>query len=201
MKALFGMADAVPLSRVARDYRLWLIALAVGLVANLAVLILVVLPLTASADAATARAAEATQTLAAARADLASAEQTRDGSSQAAKDLERFYGEILPTDLAAARRITHLKLSQMARERDVTFQRSASSPEVIRDSTLERLRVSYELAGDYNDIRALIYDIETTPDFLVIENVFLSEGEGDAAPLTLTLELSTYYRTAANRAP
>ena len=27
MKALFGMAEAVPLSRVARDYRLWLIAL------------------------------------------------------------------------------------------------------------------------------------------------------------------------------
>lgn len=200
MKALFGMSDAVPLSRVARDHRLWLIALGVGLVANLLVLILIVLPLTASADAATARAAQATQTLTAARADLAAAEQTRDGSSQAAKDLERFYGEVLPTDLAAARRVTHLKLSQMARERNVTFQRSASSPEVIRDSKLERLKVSYELAGDYDDIRALIYDIETTPDFLVIENVFLGEGQDDGAPLTLTLDLSTYYR-AANRAP
>ena len=68
------------------------------------------------------------------------------------------------------------------------------------DSSLERLRVSYALAGDYDDIRSLIYDIETAPDFLVIENVFLSEGQDEQAPLTLTLEVSTYFRTA-RRAP
>lgn len=198
MKALFGMAEAVPLSRVARDYRPWLILVAIGLAANLAVLISVVLPLSASADATAARAARATQTLSEAGAELKAAEQTRDGSAQAGKDLDRFYREILPADVGAARRLTHLKLSQMARERNVTFQRSAASPEQLRDSTLERLRVSYALAGDYDDIRALIYDIETAADFIVIENVFLSEGSDEQAPLTLTLDLSTYYRTARN---
>jgi Tfp pilus assembly protein PilO len=198
MKALFGMAEAVPLSRVASDYRLWIIILAIGLAANVAALTLVVLPLAASADATTARAARAAQTLQAARADLQAAEQTRDGSAQAAQDLDRFYREILPADVGSARRLTHLKLSQMARERNVTFQRSAASPEELRDSTLERLRVSYALAGDYDDIRSLIYDIETAPDLLVIENVFLSEGDSEQAPLTLTLELSTYFRTAQN---
>jgi Tfp pilus assembly protein PilO len=198
MKALFGMAEAVPFSRVVRDYRLWIVGLVLGLVAALAALIFVVLPLSVSADATSARAARAAETLAAARVDLQAAEQTRDGSAQAAKDLDRFYGEILPADVAAARRLTHLKLSQMARERNVTFQRSAASPEEVRDSSLERLRVSYALAGDYDDIRALIYDIETAPDFLVIENVYLSEGQDAQAPLTLTLELSTYYRAARN---
>jgi len=198
MKALFGMAEAVPFSRVARDYRLWIVILALGLVATIAALIFVVRPLSVSADATSERAARAAETLAAARADLQAAEQTRDGSAQAAKDLDRFYGEILPADVAAARRLTHLKLSQMARERNVTFQRSAASPEEVRDSSLERLRVSYALAGDYDDIRALIYDIETSPDFLVIENVYLSEGQDAQAPLTLTLELSTYYRAARN---
>ena len=198
MKALFGMAEAVPLSRVARDYRLWLVALVLGLAVNIAALTVFVLPLSASADATAARAARAAQTLEEARADLKAAEQTRDGSAQAARDLDRFYGEILPADVGAARRLTHLKLSQMARERNVRFQRSAASPEELRESTLERLRVSYALAGDYDDIRSLIYDIETAPDFLVIENVFLSEGEDEQAPLTLTLELSTYYRAAGN---
>lgn len=198
MKALFGMAEAVPLSRVARDYRLWLILLVIGFTANLAALILVVLPLSASAEAASARAGRAAQTLAEAGAELKAAEQTRDGSAQAARDLDRFYTEILPTDVGAARRLTHLKLSQMARERNVTFQRSAASSELLRDSTLERLRVSYALAGDYDDIRALIYDIETAPDFIVVENVFLSEGGDEQAPLTLTLELSTYYRAGGN---
>ena len=196
MKALFGMAEEVPLSRVLADYRAWIITLALGLVGSLAALILIVLPLFRSADAAASRANRASQTLTAARAELEAAEQTRDGSAQAAKDLERFYSEVLPTDVAAARRLTHLKLSQMARERKVRFERSSSSPDEIKDSSLERLRVSYALAGDYDAIRSLIYDIETAPDFLVIENVFLSEGQDAQAPLTLTLDVSTYFRTA-----
>jgi Tfp pilus assembly protein PilO len=198
MRALFGTAEAVPLSRVVREYRIWIVVLALGLAANILALALVVRPLWASADATSVRAARAAETLAAAQADLKAAEQTRDGSAQAAVDLEKFYGAILPADVAAARRLTHLKLSQMARERNVSFQRSSSSPEQLRDSTLERLRVSYTLNGDYDDIRALIYDIETATDFLVIENVFLSEGQDERAPLMLTLDVSTYYKAAGD---
>ena len=194
MRALFGMAESVPLSRVTRDYRSWILVLGVALAANVGVLMFVVLPMFSAADAVDRRAASAADDLAAARAELVAAEQTRDGSAQAATDLERFYGEVLPADVAAARRITHLKLSQMARDHGVTFQRSAAAPEDIRDSSLRRLRVSYALAGEYDDIRALIYDIETAADFLVIDNVFLSEGADQGAPLTLTLELSTYYQ-------
>lgn len=200
MKALFGVAEAVPISRVMRDYRGWILPLVALLLVNIAVLVLVVVPLFATADAGERRATAAAESLRAAQAELAAAEGVRDGSEQAARDLDRFYGEILPSDVAAARRVAHLKLSQMAREHDVTFQRSASSPEEIRGSTLERLRVSYALAGTYDDVRAFIYEIETAPDFLVIENVYLSEGAGEQAPLTLTLELSTFYR-AARRAP
>jgi len=194
VRALFGMAESVPLSRVTRDYRSWILVLGVALAANVGVLMFVVLPMFSAADAVDRRAASAADDLAAARAELVAAEQTRDGSAQAATDLERFYGEVLPADVAAARRITHLKLSQMARDHGVTFQRSAAAPEDIRDSSLRRLRVSYALAGEYDDIRALIYDIETAADFLVIDNVFLSEGADQGAPLTLTLELSTYYQ-------
>jgi hypothetical protein len=198
MKALFGMAEAVPLSRVARDYRLWILPVALVLAANVGVLLLVVLPLSASTDAGARQAASAVEARTAAEAELKAAEQTRDGQAQAARDLDRFYGEVLPADIAAARRITHLKLSQMAREHDVAFQRSSAAPEEIRGSSLERLRVSYGLVGNYEDIRALIYEIETASDFLVIENVFLAEGSDQQAPLTLTLELSTYFRANRN---
>lgn len=194
MKAQFGMADAVPLSRVAGDYRFWILPVALALVANIAVLLFVVLPLSVSTDAGARRAAEAIEARAAAAAELHAAEQTRDGQAQAARDLDRFYGEVLPADVAEARRLTHLKLSQMAREHGVRFQRSSAAPEEVRGSSLERLRVSYALEGSYQDIRAFIYEIETAPDFLVIDNVFLAEGSVDQAPLALTLDLSTFYR-------
>ena len=194
MKALFGMAESVPLSRVTRDYRSWIVVLGLALAANIGVLALIVVPMFTAADAVDQRAAAAAAALSAAQAELAAAEQTRDGSAQAAKDLQRFYGEVLPADVAAARRITHLKISQMAREHDVTFERSAASPEEVRDSSLRRLRVSYALAGDYRDIRALIFDIETAPEFVVIDNIFLAEGEDEGGPLTLTLDVSTFFR-------
>jgi hypothetical protein len=58
--------------------------------------------------------------------------------------------------------------------------------------------VSCSLAGDWDDIRQLIYDIETGPDFIVIDNVGLSEGSEPNAPLALELQLSTYYRVPRN---
>ena len=80
------------------------------------------------------------------------------------------------------------------RERKVAFERSSAAPEAVRDSQLERLKVTYSLSGDYDDIRRFIYDIETGADFIVIDNVLLAEGSDSKAPLALTLELSTYYR-------
>ncbi len=79
----------------------------------------------------------------------------------------------------------------------MTFQGGTASTETLRDSTLERLHVTYAFTGDWDDIRQLIYEIETGPDFIVIDNVQLAEGSQANAPLTLTLELSTYYRDRA----
>jgi hypothetical protein len=87
-----------------------------------------------------------------------------------------------------------VKLSQLARSHDVRFESGAATTESLKGSTLERLRVNYSLSGDWDDIRQLIYAIETGPDFVVIDNVKLAEGEANA-PLSLTLDLSTYYRT------
>ena len=128
-------------------------------------------------------------------ADLKGAEATRDGQSQASADLDRFYAEVLPKDFATARRITQLKLAQMARSHDVSFESGAATPETLRDSSLERLHVNYAFTGDWDDIRQLIYAMETGPDFIVIDNVQLVGRAGRPnAPLSLTLDLSTYYR-------
>lgn len=198
MKALFTFGGEVPWSRVISDHRRWLMPVGIVLVINIAVLIAVVMPMRRSAESGTSQAAESAAALNAALADLRNAEATRDGQSQASKDLERFYGEVLPANFSMARRMTQLKLAQMARAHDVAFERGTTSQEELRDSPLERLNVSCSLAGDWDDIRQLIHEIETGPDFLVIDNVALSEGETATAPLTLELELSTYFRVNGN---
>ena len=49
------------------------------------------------------------------------------------------------------------------------------------------------LAGNYADIRRFIYELDTAPEFVVIEDVSLAQREEGAAPLVLTLQVSTYY--------
>lgn len=194
MKALFTFAAEVPANRVIAEHRRWLVPVGAVLAINLVVLALVVLPLRRSVESGSTRAQASALSLREAIADLKNAEATRDSQSQASADLDRFYASVLPSDLPTARRMTHLKMSQLARSHDVDFRSGAATTETLRDSTLEHLSVKYALTGNWNDIRQMIYEIETGPDFVVIDNVLLVEGAETNSPLSLTLDLSTYYR-------
>jgi hypothetical protein len=193
MKALFSFSAEVPFRRVIAEHRRWLVPIGVLLAINIIVLVTVVLPLRQSVQSGATRADASAPALRAAMADLKDAEATRDGQARAGADLERFYAEVLPQNFMTARRVTHIKLAQLARLHDVEFQSGGATPETLRDSVLERLHVTYSLAGEWDDIRQFIYEIETGPDFVVIDNVRLAESRGNA-PLSLTLDLSTYYR-------
>lgn len=193
MRALFAVGGDVPLARIVSEHRRLLLPLGALLAINIGVLVLVVLPLRGSVESGGTRAQESSRALAEARAELVKAEATRDGQAQATRDLDRFYREVLPADVSAAQRLTHSKLSLLARSHDVVFLQSATSPETLRDSSLERLMVNYRLSGEWEDVQRFIHTIETLPDFVVIDDLSLSESEGDT-PLALTLSVSTYYR-------
>jgi Tfp pilus assembly protein PilO len=195
MNPLFGAGTAVAATRVLREHRAALVPLVIVLAINAVVLGVVVLPLSQRVAANQTRADAAERTQTAATAEFKQAQSIRDGKARASTDLEKFYKEVLPTDVAAARRMTHLRFQQKAREHGVQFQRGATGEEQLRESVLDRLTVSMTLSGDYDDIRALIYDLETSPDFFVIDNMALTEGGDPNAPLTLAMEVSTYFRT------
>ena len=138
MKALFAFGADVTASRVLADHRRWLVPVAIVLAINVIVLVAVVLPLRQTVESGAARAEASAQSLRDAMADLKEAEATRDGQTQASADLDRFYAEALPSSFATARRMTGLKLAQLARSHDVDFRSSAASTEELTGSTLER---------------------------------------------------------------
>jgi Tfp pilus assembly protein PilO len=193
MRALFATGGEVPFARVVADHRRVLVPLGALLAINLGVLVLLVLPLRASVASGGTQAQASSVALAEARAELAAAEAARDGQTQASRDLERFYREVLPADLSAARRVTHSKLSLLARSHDVVFRQSSTSPQELKDSTLDSLAVSYSLTGEWEDVQRFIHAVETMPDFVVIENLSLAQ-DGDGNTLSLSLAVSTYYQ-------
>jgi Tfp pilus assembly protein PilO len=84
----------------------------------------------------------------------------------------------------------------MAAKSSLDFERRRYEPVVERGSNLTRLKVSMELLGSYSDVRDFIHEIESSPEFVVIDDIGLAEGSQGDPTLRLSLQLSTYFRTS-----
>lgn len=200
MKALFSTGLGVPLGRALHEHRAWLVPLAIVLIVNLVVLVAVVMPLSRGVAQNEQRELAARQGLVAAEQDLKNAEGLRDSKAQATTDLDVFYREVLPQNVSAARRLLHIRLAQMAKEHDVSYEQGSTSLQVMKESTLSRLHVSMQLTGAYADVRSFLHALETAKDFVVVDNMVLSQGgeQGRATNLSLNLQVSTYYPGVAD---
>lgn len=184
--------------RVLREHRRVVIPAAIALGLNMAVYAAVVYPLSQRVANIEQRDHTAEEQLGAARRDHAQATGTLTGKDRAAAELATFYKDVLPQDLAGARRLTQLRLAQLARDAKLKFVRATFEPVNEEKRTLTQLRIEMVLAGTYSDVRAFIHELETASEFVVVDNIELGQG-ADIGPLSLTLHLSTYYREAGSR--
>jgi Tfp pilus assembly protein PilO len=184
--------------RVMREHRRIVLPLAIALGVNVIVYAAVVYPLSQRVANIEQRDRTAEEQLLAAQRDHAQAAGTLTGKDRAAAELATFYKDVLPTDLAGARRLTHLRLAQLARESNLKFIRATFEPVAPRSRTLTQLKIEMALSGTYNDMRAFIHELEASPEFVVIDNIELGQG-ADGGPLGVTLHLSTYYRETGTR--
>jgi Tfp pilus assembly protein PilO len=187
-----------PLTRVLADKRLVVVPLAVLALANLVMLGLVLGPLGARVRTLEARAAAATQGAAAAQRDLEQARALASGKSQATTDLQTFYNEVLPADQAGARRVTFLRMAQVARDAGLDFDRRAFAQEQPRGANLVRVDLSMVVTGRYSQLRRFFHAVESGPDFVVIRSVNVGQAGDTPGELEATLELSTYYYRASD---
>ena len=162
--------------------------------ANLVLYAVAVYPLSIKEAGAEVRARNAARQAAGARTELEAARAILESRVRARTELDRFYSEVLPPDLAGARRTTYAPLAQFADEFSLRYNRRSSAPEEVRDSELVRLVTTMRLAGDYQNFRRLINRLETAPEFIVIDDVRLDQRD----ELGLTLKVSTYYWTGAD---
>ena len=186
--------------RVLHENRRYLWPLVAALLLNVAVYGLVVYPLGVKSATAVERAAAAADVRAAAERDMAAAAALVAGKSTAEQELATFYQKVLPPTLDAARRLTYAKLPALARKANVKFEeRRSDIDQQQKNSRLGRLQTRIVLEGDYESLRQLLYELETTPEFLIVDDASVLQPDA-SKPLTLTLNVSTYYRLAGNGA-
>jgi hypothetical protein len=171
-----------------------------GLVLNLAVYAGVVYPFSARVRSTESRSQTAAQQLQAAEREDAAARGVVEGRDRTDAALQSFYKDVLPANIAHARRTTFLKLAQLAEKHNLERAQRDHGIDIDKESTLRRMRMSMSLQGDYQDIRHFIYEVESGVDFIVIDSVALREGVEASAPLTIDLVLSTYYRVGTGGA-
>jgi len=191
------MHSRVLVRRAVAEHRRLILGLGVAFALNALVYALVVYPLSERVANVAERERAAEQALAQAKAEHDKASGTLTGKSRAAAELTTFYQDVLPQDLTGARRLTYLRLARLARDSGLDYQRASYAPVVETDSTLTRLQIQLVLSGPYPDMRTFIYQLETAPEFVVIDNVYLAEGADESGSLVVTLDLSTYFRNTA----
>ena len=181
--------------RVVAEHRRLVYALAAGVVLNILVFAFLVYPLQSDVANVEQRTRAAEAELAAAQADFGRANGALTGKDCALKELDTFYSSVLAKGLTGARRLTFARLAQLAAKSSLDFERRKYEPVVERGSNLTRLKVSMELSGSYADIRDFVHEIESSPEFVVIDDIGVAEGAQGDPVLRLTLQLSTYFRT------
>jgi Tfp pilus assembly protein PilO len=189
--------QGTPLARrVLAEHRRLVMPLVILLAINVVAYVAFVYPLSQRVANVEQRNDAAGRALTAAQAEFAQANGTLTGKDRAATELGTFYKDVLPSDLSGARRLTQLRLRQLARESNLTFDRDQYQETEIRDSTLRRLGITMVLTGEYEDIRTFIHQLEASPEFVVIDNIELSSGADNDGAQVVTLEMSTYFRVA-----
>jgi Tfp pilus assembly protein PilO len=186
------------LERVLTEYRRFIVILAVALVANAGVYAGLIYPLAARVADADNRAERAARALRNARREFDAAKEVATSRERAEAELRTFYHDILPADLDAAHRLTYLDLAQRARQNNLKVSRRTAAEDQKRGSGFGRLAIAMVLEGQYEDIRRFVYGIETSPGFVVIDDMAIGPGRDAQRSLVLTLQLSTYYRVANN---
>jgi hypothetical protein len=180
--------------RIFVEKRTVVLPLVVALAANVFAYLLVVHPLELKSAGAADRARQSAVALAAAEKDLAAARALVSGKAEADQELSSFYQKVLPADLTTARRLTYASLPELARKTGVRYEaRNTSKENTDKDTKLGHMKIRMVLQGDYRNIRQFIYELESAPNFLIIDDLTILARTANEAQM-LTIDMSTYFR-------
>jgi hypothetical protein len=187
-------------NRIFQERRIVILPLMVVLIANVAVLALLVLPRERGVASMGDRVEESRHEAALAQLSLTKVKEQRASKALAEQQLKKFYEEVLPADARESQEMTNFALERVARESGVIEKNGQSGYEPVKESRLERVTSRVVLNGPYQNIRRFLYALENARPFVVIEKVELSpsnesgmNASNQGNTIEVTLEISTYY--------
>jgi len=185
----------IDVRRIVQENRRVVYILAAALVINAALYALVIYPLSQRVTSGEQEAGESTRALVAARKTFDSARGTVSGKKEADAELVKFYEDVLPPDLSGARRVLYPRLDQLARKANLTLGAYRFHLDANPIGDLRKITMTMNLTGDYSSVRRFIHELETAPEFLVLESVAVTAASEGDRRLNVVAQVATYYRT------
>ena len=189
--------------RIYAEHRRVLLPLLVVAAANVVLFVGVVLPVGRSVATAERDAQDATLNLATARQLDRQARNAAASRDRADRELQAFYGDVLPSTFVVAERTTRRWLQQAARDAGLEYRAANFTWEPVRESPLSRASADVTLRGRYADIRRFLHAVEAADEFLVVERLALTQPantpQGTAGMLEVSLIVSTFFVTEPAR--
>ena len=180
--------------RILSEKRVLLVSVAFLLLADLVIYGLAVAPWSN-------RLAEADAQVRAVEALLAETRRSHETAARAGeirmttdRGLDYFYGEVLPKSLSEARALLSPFLETLADDSGLVLERRNNVLEREAGNILTKLSTTMVLSGAYESIRHLIFALETSKEFILIEEIVLGQADEASGRLVLTLSTSTYFR-------
>jgi hypothetical protein len=174
----------------------WIITAA--LVVNAALYALVVYPLSRKVHTGQQQAGDATREVVAARRTFEAARGTVTGKKQADEELQKFYRDVLPPDFSGARRMLQQPVVQLATSANLSVINFTFTSDDRTKTSLRKLTMTLIVSGEYTNVRRFIHQLETAPEFRILESVIVTQSDEGERQLKLTAEVATYYRDGAN---
>lgn len=111
---------------------------------------------------------------------------------KAQDDLKQFRNFLLTKNEFAKRVVNHL--SETAKRLKLNLPAVSYKPDPVQEERLTKMDFSFTVSGSYEAIRRFIHAIETSSDFLIVEDLVLSQRSKEKGSLELQLRLATYLK-------
>ena len=112
---------------------------------------------------------------------------------QQQKNLVHFHDDILSdkvTKLTAIQR----EIRDLATQFEINPENISYSPEYVKDQELVNFEISFPLRGSYENLRQFIDRVERSQNFLIIDDISLTDAREGGVVLSLNIRLRTFFQ-------
>lgn len=103
-----------------------------------------------------------------------------------------FFRQRLPEEAALSEVVSFVSDSAAAHR--LSIPAISYQPEKVGAPGLMKVLISFSVKGNYRDIRNLIYRLEQSGYFLVLENLVLASSSREGEAIQLQLRIAAYFR-------